>query len=90
MIELRLTTFQAKQLEQYIEEHMYFCASSLNGIDENIPEDWQPFDAYCGCSTCESREYLMATFTWLRLNGHVDVFVDDFNEEDMYENTLFD
>lgn len=43
--------------------------------EEDVREDWQPYDAYCGCDTCNSRESLMATFDWLRSNDIVDIFV---------------
>jgi hypothetical protein len=43
--------------------------------EEDVREDWQPYDVYCGCDTCNSRESLMATFDWLRSNNVVDIFV---------------
>jgi hypothetical protein len=45
--------------------------------DDVVPEDWEPYDLYDGCETCETREHLMATFDWLKSNGKIDIFVED-------------
>jgi hypothetical protein len=45
--------------------------------DDVVPEDWEPYDLYDGCETCETREQLMATFDWLKSNGKVDIYVGD-------------
>lgn len=87
MNEVKLSTEQAKRLEDYLERHMANCFESINADEDELPEDWQPFDAYCGCFTCESREWLMATFAFLKENGLVDVYVEDPRVDD--ENTLF-
>jgi hypothetical protein len=86
MIEIKLTQSEAERLEQHVEEHMMYCLEELNG--EEVPVGWSSFDPYCGCSTCESREYLMSTFNWLKENGIVDIYVE--SSGDSGENTLFD
>jgi hypothetical protein len=55
---------------------MQMCYNELFDEDNN-PEDWQPYDIFDGCETCESREQLMATFDWLRSNDKVDIFVEE-------------
>ena len=77
MNEVKISTDLAKQLESYLEFHMSNCFDSINLDESELPEDWQPFDAYCGCFTCESREWLTATFTFLRNAGIIDIYVDD-------------
>ena len=87
MIEIKLTTEQAKQLENMVENHMYLCSCEANGLDEEIPAGWQPFGPYCGCTTCETREYLMCLTQFLREQGLADIYVEDVIQD---ENTLFD
>ena len=84
MQEVIIPEHLAKELEAYLEFHMSNCFDSLNLEDSELPEDWQPFDAFCGCFTCESREWLMATFTFLRNAGIVSLYVGKD------EPTLFD
>lgn len=85
MYNVRLTTAQAEGLEAAVEEHMVYCSYEINGLEDEIPESWEPFGPFCGCQTCESREFLMATFDYLRKQGIVDVYIRDIDE-----NTLFD
>ena len=75
MIEVKLTTDEAKRLETFIEDHRSMCMSYL--YDDIVPDGWEPYDLYDGCETCETREYLMATFDWLKSNGKIDIFVED-------------
>jgi hypothetical protein len=74
MIEIKLTNNQAKSLEDYVEVHMEMCHNEAMG--EDMPDDWEPYAPYCGCTTCESREYLMATFDWFKIQGILDVHVE--------------
>lgn len=76
----------AKELEAYLEFHMSNCFESIHASEDELPEGWQPFDAYCGCFTCESREWLMATFAFLKNAGIADVYVGKSNED---SSTLF-
>jgi hypothetical protein len=85
MIEVKLTTEEAKSLEQFVEDHMYLCQAELMG--EDVPEEWSPYSVYDGCPTCDSREYLMATFDWLNVNKSVNVFVEDTHVDE--SQTLF-
>ena len=64
MIEVVLTTKEAKRLETFIGDHRSMCMSYL--YDDVVPEDWEPYELYDGCETCETREHLMATFDWLK------------------------
>jgi len=75
MIEVVLTTEEAKRLETFISDHRSMCMSYL--YDDVVPEDWEPYDLYDGCETCETREHIMATFDWLKSNGKIDIFVED-------------
>lgn len=85
MIEIKMTTKQAESLEQFVEEHMYLCQTELMG--DAVPDDWTSFSPYCGCGTCETREYLMATFSWLKNNNLVEIYVEDVNSDE--QATLF-
>lgn len=73
--QIALSSEQAKELEFFVQDHMYACSMYLYD-EEGVKEDWQPYDIYCGCDTCNSREYLMAAFDWLRSNNIVDVYVE--------------
>jgi hypothetical protein len=76
MIEVKLTHEEAEKLETFVSDHMQMCYNELFEDSEVNPVDWQPYDLFDGCETCESREQLMATFDWLRSNGKVDIFVE--------------
>ena len=73
--QIALSFDQAHALETFVQDHMNACYMHLYD-EEDVREDWQPYDAYCGCDTCNSRESLMATFDWLRSNNIVDVYVE--------------
>lgn len=88
MNEVKLTTSQAEKLEAILESHMYYLSCEIHGLDDEIPEDWQPFAPYCGCQTCDSREYIMSITKFLKDEGLVDIYVED--KDNGYENTLFD
>lgn len=89
MIIKKITTEQAKSLEDFVESHMYLCQADLNGI-EDLPDDWEPYGPYDGCTTCETREYLMATLDWLKNNDILDLVIEDPDDElRYYESTLF-
>jgi hypothetical protein len=77
MIEVKLTHEEAERLETFVSDHMQMCYNQLFEDDSTNPEDWQPYDLFDGCETCESREQLMATFDWLRSNDKVDIFVEE-------------
>ena len=74
MQKVELTESEAKMLESFVEDHMSGCYMMLHD-EEDVREGFQPYDAYCGCQTCDTREHLMATFDWLRSGGFVDVYV---------------
>lgn len=80
MIEVKVTEQQAKNMEEYVQDHIYHCHEELMG--EDVPEDWSSFGPYCGCNTCESREYLMATFAWLKDKNILDLYVIDGEKDD--------
>lgn len=76
MKKIELTVEEAESLQNYVTDHMNRCLNDIYG-DENIEDDWEPYDLFCGCDTCSTRENLMSTFEWLRKNGKVDVYVAD-------------
>lgn len=85
MLEVNLTTEQAKHLENHVEEHLLLCQDLL--LDEAEGDSlFEPYAPYCGCSTCDTRETLMATFGWLRDNGIVSIYVEDIpkNQEKLF------
>jgi hypothetical protein len=78
MIEIKITTEQAKHLENFVEDHLMYCMQELDGLDpEEFPENWGAYGIYCGCTTCDTREHLMATFDWLRKNDVLDFYIED-------------
>lgn len=83
MHSLSLSKWEAEQLEKYISDHITYCWEYLaySSVDEYegeiyFPPEFEPFGPYCGCSTCETREYMMAMVTWLRENNKIDIFVE--------------
>lgn len=74
MKKIELTVEEAESLQNYVTDHINRCLNDIYG-DENIEDDWEPYDLFCGCDTCSTRESLMSTFEWLRKNGKVDVYV---------------
>lgn len=83
MNEIPLTTEEAENLQEYVSNHISNCWEYLaitemdpDEEDISIPENFQPYGPYCGCQTCETREYLMSTFQWLKDNNKVFVFVE--------------
>lgn len=86
MFDIPISTEMAKHLENYVEEHMLLCQDSLLEELEDQNSDFEPYAPYCGCSTCETRESLMATFEWLRNNNIVDIYVEDTdkNQEKLF------
>ena len=76
MLEVKLTMSQATSMEAFVEDHLNFCRAYLF---EELPEDtkFEPYGLYDGCETCDTREFLMATFDWLRFNKLVDVYIED-------------
>ena len=75
MFEIKLTEEQAKEMEQFVENHMSGCYMSLYD-EEDVPEDFETYGAYCGCQTCDTREYLMSAFDWLRSRQILDLHVE--------------
>lgn len=86
MIEIKISPEQADKLEQFVSEHVELCAAELMG--DEVPDNWSSYSAYDGCQVCEAREYLMATFDFLRKNNIVSVYVEDEVKDDSA--TLFD
>ena len=78
MLEIEITQKQAKDLQNCVQTHVELCMEEANGELEIEDDIWDgPFYPFCGCPTCETREYLMATFTWLRKNGILDLYIED-------------
>ena len=75
MIEIKLTTKQAEQLQPFVTDHRNACYTYLYD-EEDVVDGWEPYDLYDGCDVCDTREQLMATFDWLKSQGLVDVFVE--------------
>jgi hypothetical protein len=76
MIEVTLTEQEAKSLEDTLVYHMEQCFNSLYDTEE-VAEDWEPWQPFDGCSNCETREYLMTTFNWLKENKDLAIYVED-------------
>lgn len=80
MIEIKISTELATKLEEFVSEHAELCVAELMG--DEVPQDWSPYSPYDGCQTCDAREYLMATFDFLRQNNVVSVYVEDEVKDD--------
>lgn len=83
MNELALSQEEAEDLQEFVSRHITNCWEylAIDNMDPDedeisIPKDFQPYGPYCGCQTCETREYLMSTFQWLKDNNKIFIFVD--------------
>jgi hypothetical protein len=76
MTEVILTEEEAKSLEDALIYHMEQCYNSIYDMDE-VAEGWEPWQPFDGCSNCETREYLMTTFHWLKENKDIAIYVED-------------
>lgn len=74
MIKIDLNEKQAQDLEDFVSKHMLNCYELLYDTDADLGE-WEPYSAFDGCDTCETRENIMAVFDWLRKNGLADIGV---------------
>ena len=77
MLEIKITSEQAEDLQNYFQSHMDKCHEYLDYDSQETPEEFLDVEMYCGCHVCETRESLMAVFTWLRKNGILDLYVSD-------------
>ena len=76
MIEINLTEAQAEALQNAVDYHMMLCYEVIDHDGEDLPDYLSDVEMYCGCHVCETREHLMATFNWLRVNNIVDIAVE--------------
>jgi hypothetical protein len=53
----------------------YEVGQVIDHEGEELPDYLSDVEMYCGCHVCETREHLMATFNWLRVNNIVDIAV---------------
>jgi len=74
MTSVELTTEEAESLQNFVTDHINTCLNSIYE-DEGVPEGWEPYELFCGCDTCVTRENLMSTFDWLKKFKGVDVYV---------------
>jgi hypothetical protein len=77
MQEFKITSDEAIQLQNFVQEHMDRCHEVIDFDGEELPEELNDVAMYCGCHICEVREHLLSTFTWLRVNGILDLYVAD-------------
>lgn len=83
MNEISLTPDQAVGLQQFVETHLDNCLESIDRDEEFVTEEgalFEPYDIFCGCHVCMTREYIMATFDYLKQNNIVDIYVEDIKE----------
>jgi hypothetical protein len=71
MINLTITTEQAKELEQFLQKHI----DNLYNFDDE-QDDIFTYGLYDGCDTCNTREYLMAIFDYFRTASILDLEID--------------
>lgn len=76
MNKIVLTNEQAIELQTAVNDHMDLCSEVIDFEGEELPEHLIEVGMYCGCHVCHTREYLMATFNYLRNAGIVDVVVE--------------
>lgn len=83
MEQISLTTEQAVNLQHYVENHLDNCHESIERDEEFVTEEgvlFEPYDIFCGCHVCVTREYIMATFDFLKQNKIVDIYVENIAE----------
>jgi hypothetical protein len=84
-----LETAEAESLQKEIEQHLDLCYLTIECEHDDMTEDeiilldgFQPFDVFCGCPTCVSREIIMKTFEHLTYLSKVNITVKkDENEK---------
>jgi len=72
MIQIKLKTEEAEYLQEQVNYHIEMCYESLE--EEN---EFEPYDLFCGCQTCVTREYIMKTCDVLKELGKADIYVED-------------
>lgn len=84
MIKVLLEEAEAEMLQLAVEKHLDACYLSLECEEEDMCEeekemmkDFEPFDIFCGCPTCITRETIMKTFEFLSYIGKIDLKVKD-------------
>jgi hypothetical protein len=83
MQEFKISEEDAKDLQWYVDAHISSCFESVDDPDYEFQSGLEPFGVFCGCLTCQTREYLMAIFTFLRNRGIVDIYVGNIDLEDL-------
>lgn len=73
--EFTITPEQADELTRFVDHHMERCWEVAYYEGEELPEELEDVAMFCGCDVCHTREYLLSTFTWLRENGILDLYV---------------
>lgn len=62
---IRMTKDQTQRLQRFVEKHLDNCLESLDMDDCSFVteegEIFEPYGVFCGCSTCLTREQIMAT-----------------------------
>ena len=76
MNKIDLTQDQATALQNAVDSHMDRCYEVIDYEGEDLPEYLDDVAMYCGCHVCHTREYLTATFNYLRDAGIVDITVE--------------
>jgi len=76
MNKINLTDEQAVALQRSVDDHMDLCSQVIDYEGEDLPEYLEDVSMYCGCHVCHTREYLLATFNYLRDAGIVDIAVE--------------
>lgn len=72
MINLTITTEQAEGLEQFLQQHI----DNLYNYDDELENDIFTYGPYDACDTCNTREYLMATFDYLRSASILNLVIE--------------
>jgi len=84
MQKIKLEFAEAEELQKTVEYHLDLCYLSIDVDPENMSEDeaillrdFQPFDEFCGCQTCVTREIIMKTFEFLHYISKADIYVNE-------------
>lgn len=87
MIKIALEEAEAEELQKFVQEHIDKCYEQMDYdsccndmscySEEQIEEleNFEPYGPFCGCDTCQTREYIMATTEFLRFIGKADIYV---------------
>jgi hypothetical protein len=84
MQQIKLQLAEAEELQKTVDHHLDLCYLSIDLDPENMSDEeailldgFEPFDVFCGCQTCVTREIIMKTFEFLHYISKADIYVNE-------------